>query len=112
MTVDLTGRGTHPTGLHVVDGPAHGTVTLRPDGTALYAPDRGYSGVDAFTYAFTGGSGTPYTGTVHIQVGGALPRTGADTGRAVGAGLALLLGGWFLLLVGRRRNRDEEPKQV
>src|SRR5262249_3640219 len=34
----------------LVSGPAHGTLTLNPDGTFNYAPQTGFSGDDAFRY--------------------------------------------------------------
>jgi LPXTG-motif cell wall-anchored protein len=112
LAVDLTGRSGAPSGLHLIGGPTHGSVTLRPDGTALYVPALGYSGVDAFTYAFTGGGGAPVTGTVHIRVGAALPRTGAETAQQVTAGLGLLLVGFLLALIGRRRPREDERAEL
>jgi len=34
----------------LVDGPAHGTLTLNPDGSFIYTPDEDYVGPDSFTY--------------------------------------------------------------
>lgn len=50
-------------------GPANGTVTLSPDGSFLYTPNGGYSGVDTFTYRAY--NGTAYSGwaTVRMTVG-------------------------------------------
>jgi LPXTG-motif cell wall-anchored protein len=112
VTVDLTGRGASPTHLRLADAPQHGSVALGPDGTAVYTPDTGFSGEDSFTYTFTGGSGVAISGVVHVRVGDAvrLPRTGADTARDIAAGLGLLLVGFLLLAVGRRRTDDDEPE--
>ena len=33
----------------LVGGPAHGTLTLNPDGSFTYTPTAGYNGPDAFT---------------------------------------------------------------
>jgi LPXTG-motif cell wall-anchored protein len=108
LALDLTGRTGSPTHVRVVAGPEHGTVVLSPNGTAVYTPDSGFSGADDFTYAFTGGSGVAVTGTMHIRVGSGLPRTGAEVGHAVGAGGLLVIFGLLLLVVGRRRTRDDE----
>ncbi|WP_264045162.1 Calx-beta domain-containing protein [Methylobacterium flocculans] len=35
----------------LVDGPAHGKLTLNADGSFTYVPDLNYSGADSFTYA-------------------------------------------------------------
>lgn len=37
-------------------GPAHGSLTLDPDGSFTYTPDAGYTGQDAFTYRASDGS--------------------------------------------------------
>ena len=34
----------------LVTGPAHGTLTLNPDGSFTYTPAAGFSGSDSFTY--------------------------------------------------------------
>ncbi|MGZ5834691.1 MAG: tandem-95 repeat protein [Xanthobacteraceae bacterium] len=34
-----------------LSGPAHGTLTLMPDGSFFYSPDQGFVGTDTFTYA-------------------------------------------------------------
>ena len=34
--------------------PAHGTLTVNPDGTFTYQPAVGYSGTDSFQYTVTG----------------------------------------------------------
>jgi VCBS repeat-containing protein len=53
--------------------PAHGTVTVNPDGTFTYTPNAGFSGTDTFTYTITD-SDDPLnpktaTATVTITVG-------------------------------------------
>jgi hypothetical protein len=35
----------------LVSGPAHGTLTLHPDGSFRYVPDEGFIGTDTFTYS-------------------------------------------------------------
>jgi LPXTG-motif cell wall-anchored protein len=114
ITLDLTGRIGTPTQLRLVGSPQHGNLVMGPGGTAVYTPDLGFSGLDDFTYAFTGGGGVSVLGTMHIQVGNglpqnvgsSLPRTGADTGRAVQAGAGLLLAGLLLVFVAGRRARE------
>ncbi|MCA8986412.1 MAG: tandem-95 repeat protein [Planctomycetaceae bacterium] len=49
-------------------GPAHGTLSLRPDGTFQYTPDPGFSGVDSFTYRSTDGDLFSDPATVTINV--------------------------------------------
>jgi large repetitive protein len=58
------------TGLVVsaVTQPAHGLVTIGADGTVVYVPTAGYSGLDSFTYTFTDGSGQTSSATVSITV--------------------------------------------
>ena len=38
-----------PVTVTIVDQPAHGTVTVEPDGTVVYTPDEGYDGSDEFS---------------------------------------------------------------
>jgi hypothetical protein len=56
-------------------GPAHGTLTLRSDGSFIYTPAAGYSGSDSFTYAASDGS-LQSTATVALTVS---PQPVADT---------------------------------
>ncbi len=53
--------------------PAHGTVTMNPDGTFTYVPDAGYSGPDSFQYTITDSDDPANpksaTATVTIDVG-------------------------------------------
>jgi hypothetical protein len=42
-------------GSHVVDQPAHGTVTVNADGTFVYIPAANYFGDDTFTYRLNDG---------------------------------------------------------
>ncbi len=52
----------------VLTGPAHGTLTLNPDGSFLYAPTTNYNGVDSFTYRASDGLATSNTALVTIVV--------------------------------------------
>ncbi len=47
--------------------PAHGKVTLKPDGGFTYSPDKGFAGTDTFTFHIDGGT-TALPGTVTIVV--------------------------------------------
>jgi len=48
--------------------PAHGTVTLQPNGAFTYTPTVGYSGPDSFGYWITDGHGETSSTTVTITV--------------------------------------------
>jgi Ca2+-binding RTX toxin-like protein len=47
--------------------PAHGTVTVNPDGSFTYTPEAGFGGTDSFTYAVSDGD-LSATGTVTITL--------------------------------------------
>jgi len=49
-------------------GPAHGTVTIAPDGSYTYTPAANYNGTDAFTYTVSDGKGGTATGTIVVNV--------------------------------------------
>ncbi|HJU41094.1 MAG TPA: Ig-like domain-containing protein, partial [Tahibacter sp.] len=48
--------------------PAHGTLTLRPDGSFDYVPEVNYRGVDTFTYNAVDAGGAVAAGTVTLDV--------------------------------------------
>lgn len=50
-------------------GPANGTVTLNADGSFLYTPNTGFSGVDTFTYRAYNGTAYSSWATVRMTVG-------------------------------------------
>ncbi|WP_162562097.1 Ig-like domain-containing protein [Mycolicibacterium hassiacum] len=52
----------------LVDTPAHGTVTLNPDGSFEYRPAENLFGTDSFTYIVDDGELTSQIGTVSITV--------------------------------------------
>jgi len=68
--ITVLGNDTDPdsdplTVLRVVggEGPSHGEVTLKPDGTFYYAPDLNYNGPDSFVYQISDGNGGTDTAT-------------------------------------------------
>ncbi|HVK13669.1 MAG TPA: Ig-like domain-containing protein, partial [Gemmataceae bacterium] len=52
----------------LVAGPAHGTLTLNPDGSFTYTPAANYSGTDSFTYKANDGTTDSNTVTVTLFV--------------------------------------------
>lgn len=50
------------------DGPSHGSVTLNADGSFIYTPAGGYSGLDSFSYNATDGQADSNIATVSIAV--------------------------------------------
>ncbi len=65
-------------------GPAHGSVTINPDGTYNYVPANGYNGNDSFTYRIADGRGGVTTGTVTVAVGSVNTAPVAQNGAAQG----------------------------
>ena len=68
--------------------PAHGTLTLQPDGSLTYTPNPGFSGTDSFTYQADDGQTLSNVATVTLSINGR-PVAGDDTattteGTAVG----------------------------
>jgi len=52
----------------LISAPAHGQVTLAPDGRFFYVPNAGFSGDDSFTYRADDGQAQSATTTVTISV--------------------------------------------
>ena len=52
----------------LVSGPAHGTLTLNPNGSFTYTPDANYNGSDSFTYRASDGSAQSADTTVSLTV--------------------------------------------
>ncbi len=52
----------------LVDGPQHGTLSLRADGSLVYTPDTNYSGADSFTYTPRDAKGAGNVTTVKLTV--------------------------------------------
>ena len=53
--------------------PAHGTLTLNPDGSFVYTPNTDYTGPDSFTYVANDGTADSNIATVSIQVNASNP---------------------------------------
>ncbi|MGV9266160.1 FG-GAP-like repeat-containing protein [Kitasatospora sp. NPDC003701] len=68
----VLGNDTDPDGnpltASVVTGPAHGTLTLNPDGSFSYQPAGAYVGSDSFTYQASDGTDDSNVATVTIGV--------------------------------------------
>ena len=68
-------RGTPVATISSNTQPAHGTVSVNPDGSFVYTPAMGYVGADSFTYTISNGNGMFGTGsstaTVTITVNAA-----------------------------------------
>ncbi|MGP4058383.1 Ig-like domain-containing protein [Mycobacterium sp. 4D054] len=52
----------------LVNGPAHGTLTLSENGTFTYTPNTNYNGIDTFTYTVNDGTTTSSFATVSITI--------------------------------------------
>ncbi|WP_264045114.1 Ig-like domain-containing protein [Methylobacterium flocculans] len=52
----------------LVDGPAHGKLTLNTNGSLIYTPDTNYSGTDSFTYVPRDGKGAGNVTKVSLTV--------------------------------------------
>ncbi|MEW5962140.1 MAG: VCBS domain-containing protein [Pseudomonadota bacterium] len=66
----LTATDVDATDTHVFaldTGPAHGSVTINPDGTYSYSPASGYTGSDSFTFTVDDGT-TTTSGQVDVTV--------------------------------------------
>jgi len=62
----------------LVTGPAHGTLTLKADGSFVYTPAATYSGTDSFTYKASDGASLSNVATVTITVSAPPPVTSND----------------------------------
>jgi gliding motility-associated-like protein len=75
VTIRVLDNDNVPPGSTVIKNtePAHGTVTLNPDGTFLYTPNPDFSGKDTFTYKLVNKDGLesdPVTVTVNVKPAG------------------------------------------
>ncbi|MEA5501922.1 Ig-like domain-containing protein, partial [Halotia wernerae UHCC 0503] len=55
-------------GLATNGGPAHGTVTINPNGSYTYTPAANFNGNDSFTYTASDGKGGTVTGTITVSI--------------------------------------------
>ncbi|WP_447932205.1 Ig-like domain-containing protein [Sphingopyxis fribergensis] len=63
-----TGPDGDPLSYSVVGAPAHGTLTLFPDGRYTYIPDADFNGTDSFTYRVDDGNGGTADAVVTLTV--------------------------------------------
>jgi len=63
----------------LVTGPAHGTVSLNPNGSFTYTPATGYTGPDEFTFRVSDGTSTSASATVALTVFNRRPAAVPDT---------------------------------
>jgi hypothetical protein len=77
LTVDAPGVLTNDTDVDtaagsltaaLVNGPAHGTLNLQPNGRFTYTPASGYAGADSFTYRVSDGASWSAPATVTVTV--------------------------------------------
>ena len=81
-----------PLSAALVDGPAHGSVTLDPDGSFTYTPAADFAGSDSFTYAANDGAADSIPTTVTIGVGlDNRPPVAADDHYATGENTAMAI---------------------
>lgn len=57
-----------PLAIENVTQPAHGSISVHPNGTITYTPDPGFSGSDTFSYTVCDGSGNCATTSVIITI--------------------------------------------
>ncbi|MBL0282782.1 MAG: retention module-containing protein [Zoogloea sp.] len=57
-----------PLSFALKDAPSNGTVTVKPDGTYTYTPNRDYNGPDSFTVTVSDGKGGSVVTTVSLTV--------------------------------------------
>lgn len=73
-TVSLIANDSDPDGdsLSVTPGTfpttAGGSITINPDGSYVYTPPKGFSGIDTVPYTITDGNGGTATATLHLTV--------------------------------------------
>ncbi len=70
LTNDSTGDGVGLTA-EIHSAPAHGSVTLNPDGSFTYTPDGTFSGVDVFTYVAK--DSLAESGIARVKIGNTAP---------------------------------------
>ncbi|WP_336213465.1 DUF6351 family protein [Nonomuraea sp. LPB2021202275-12-8] len=93
--------------------PAHGTLTTSADGSFRYTPDRGYVGVDTFTYG-VGDDAERSTATVTVTVTAKPDESGPDELRisAISGRADMATGGDSLLRIELPRAVPRESLQV
>jgi len=84
---DTDARSQHLTAT-VATMPAHGTLTLKPDGSFTYTPNADFAGTDGFSYRAGDGSvqSTPTTVAIAVTPTECLPRPRVQAAPAAGSG--------------------------
>src|SRR6187551_1716043 len=76
----ILSNDTGATSASLFSGPAHGSLDLAPDGSFLYTPEDGFTGMDSFVYSASDGvlsSGLAAV-TIHVGDGNHAPVAGND----------------------------------
>ena len=68
LALSTTPAGTSPLSVTANTTPAHGSVTVNPDGSFVYNPNAGYYGTDTFSFTGTNTSSQSKDGVVNITV--------------------------------------------
>jgi Big-like domain-containing protein len=93
VTAALLAQAADPDGdplvAQLVAAPAHGAVSISPDGSFTYTPAAGYAGADSFTYAASDGLLSSAAATVSLQVAAAPPPSASPDSYPAQAGTTL-----------------------
>ena len=115
VTIDIVGAdqgSVLANTLTIVRPPSHGTVSVGVDGTVVYTPEVGYTGLDTFDTDALDAAGHHVKQTITVTVRGraTLPRTGGNSAPLVDlAGLLVAAGGALTIADRRRRRRGNRP---
>jgi LPXTG-motif cell wall-anchored protein len=106
--------------LLTVTKPAHGRAVM-VNGRVEYLSDPNFAGVDTFQYTVKIASGETFTATVTVTVQGEsvtndpqtkLSLTGSESKTMAAIAFALLLCGMALLVISKRRKKDDDSPSM